>query len=69
MEMHAIIEVLKTKLDLLPIPKGFKCKCFMHNDLDGESMVIVLENYSFHCFGCGKGGSIDELLELLEIDT
>lgn len=42
-----------------------KYKCPLHNEKTA-SFVIYKDTNSFHCFGCGKGGSIIDLVMYLE---
>lgn len=44
---------------------GFKAICPFHDDKN-PSMLIDLENGSFHCFGCGASGGASDFVKLME---
>lgn len=59
-----VIKKLQEYTDLTKIGDSYKCKCPFHEESSEiESLVIVGKNIEqFHCFGCGKNGTLEELL-------
>jgi len=61
------IDLLENRLEER-IPPFFRypCRCVFHVEQAG-SLVLDLEDNSFHCFGCGADGKILELKAVLEV--
>ncbi len=52
----------------IPTPLGFKICCPFHEE-DTPSFSVDESMGRFHCFGCGKSGSITELLNEFNLST
>lgn len=56
--------------ELVPLEEingNFKCQCPYHNSSTAINTLVIDTNLKlFHCFGCGRSGSLDELIEKLE---
>lgn len=56
---------LEQFVDLTPAGKNLKCRCPFHDEKT-PSFVISEDLSKYHCFGCGRSGNVDELVEMLE---
>lgn len=72
--MYSPIDEIKSRLDIVDIIQGYirlqkagrnyKACCPFHNEKT-PSMMISPEKQMWHCFGCGKGGSVfDFIMEM-----
>ena len=59
-----IRDVLKRYGGMEPDRKGF-CRCPFHNERTA-SFKLYTRNNSFYCFGCGVGGDVIKLYQLLK---
>lgn len=63
-----IIDVISEKVPLKKAGRNFKGLCPFHNEKT-PSFMVSAERQVFHCFGCGKGGSvIDFIMEYEHVD-
>lgn len=61
------IQQIKNLINIKEVNGNYKCKCPYHNDpSDDGSLIIVPEDNQIHCFGCGKDGTIEDLLGKLK---
>ena len=63
-----LIEFIQSRVPLKNAGRHFKGLCPFHNE-KSPSFMVSPERQVWHCFGCGKGGSIfDFLMEYEHID-
>jgi DNA primase len=63
-----IVDVIGAKVELKKAGRNFRGLCPFHNEKT-PSFMVSPERQTFHCFGCGKGGSvIDFLMEYDHVD-
>ncbi|MFH0749924.1 MAG: DNA primase [Candidatus Gottesmanbacteria bacterium] len=63
-----IIDVISEKVQLKKSGRNFKGLCPFHNEKT-PSFMVSPDRQVFHCFGCGKGGSvIDFVMEYNHVD-
>ena len=63
-----INEILEERdVELRCVSQGWMCRCPLpgHSDTN-PSFSISADGYLFHCFGCGQGGDVFRLVELLD---
>jgi len=64
---------IKKNLDILDVAKSYgvqinrqgMANCIFHND-SNASLKFYENTNSFHCFGCGVGGSVIDFIKLAE---
>lgn len=62
-----VMQKLQTYTKFKQIGNNYKCICPFHDEQNGiEALVINGSRNLFHCFGCGKDGTVVELLEKFE---
>jgi DNA primase len=63
-----IVDIISAKVPLKKAGHNFKGLCPFHNEKT-PSFMVSPDRQSFHCFGCGKGGSvIDFVMEYEHVD-
>ena len=63
-----IVDIVSERVTLKKAGRNFKGLCPFHHE-KSPSFMVSSERQSFHCFGCGKGGSvIDFVMEFEHID-
>lgn len=63
-----IVDIIGQRVKLTKAGRNFKGLCPFHNEKT-PSFMVSSERQSFHCFGCGKGGSvIDFVMEYERVD-
>lgn len=63
-----IVDLVGERMKLIKAGRRFKGLCPFHTEKT-PSFIVSAERQSFHCFGCGKGGSIfDFVMEYEHID-
>lgn len=63
-----IIEIVGVRVHLKKIGRNFKGLCPFHNEKT-PSFIVSPDRQTWHCFGCGKGGSaIDFVMEYEHMD-
>ncbi len=63
-----IIDIIGNRVALKKAGRHFKALCPFHNEKT-PSFIVSPERQSWHCFGCGKGGSvIDFVMEYERVD-
>jgi DNA primase len=63
-----IVDIVSAKVPLKKAGHNFKGLCPFHNEKT-PSFMVSPDRQSFHCFGCGKGGSvIDFVMEYEHVD-
>ncbi len=63
-----IVDLIGSRLTLKKAGRNFKALCPFHNEKT-PSFMVSPERGSWHCFGCGKGGSaIDWVMEYEHVD-
>jgi len=60
-----IVEIVSEYVHLKPAGKGFKGLCPFHNEKT-PSFMVSPEKQLYHCFGCGEGGNVFNLVMKLE---
>lgn len=60
-----IVQLVGDYVRLIPSGRNFKALCPLHQEKTA-SFYVVPEKQIFHCFGCGKGGSVFTFL--MEVD-
>ena len=64
-ETSELIKEIKALIDLEEVNGNFKCKCPYHDDA-GNTLIILAEQETFHCFGCAEDGDLEKLLKSLK---
>jgi len=63
-----IVDIIGAKIPLKKAGRNFKGLCPFHNEKT-PSFMVSPDRQAFHCFGCGKGGSvIDFVMEYEHVD-
>lgn len=63
-----IVDIVGGRVPLKKAGRNFKACCPFHNEKT-PSFIVSPERQTFHCFGCGKGGSvIDFVMEYEHVD-
>jgi DNA primase len=63
-----IVDIISSKVALKKAGRNFKGLCPFHGEKT-PSFMVSPERQTFHCFGCGKGGSvIDFVMEYEHVD-
>ncbi len=63
-----IVDIIGLRVKLTKAGRNFKGLCPFHNEKT-PSFMVSADRQSFHCFGCGKGGSvIDFVMEYERVD-
>lgn len=63
-----IVDIIGARTTLKKAGRHFKALCPFHNEKT-PSFIVSPERQSWHCFGCGKGGSvIDFVMEYEHVD-
>lgn len=63
-----IVDVVGERVPLKKTGRNFKALCPFHSEKT-PSFIVSAERQTFHCFGCGKGGSvIDFVMEYDHVD-
>lgn len=63
-----IVDVVSERVQLKKTGRNFKALCPFHSEKT-PSFIVSPERQTFHCFGCGKGGSvIDFVMEFNHVD-
>lgn len=60
-----IVEVVSERVALKKTGRNLKGLCPFHNE-KSPSFIVSPDRQTFHCFGCGKGGSIFDFVMLYE---
>jgi DNA primase len=60
-EANDIVKVIGSYVPLEPAGKLFKGRCPFHDDKT-PSFMVHPHRRTFHCFGCGAGGSVFRFL-------
>jgi DNA primase len=60
-----IVDIVSKRVHLKKTGHNFKGLCPFHNE-KSPSFIVSPDRQSFHCFGCGKGGSIFDFVMLTE---
>lgn len=60
-----IVEIISERIPVKKAGRNFKALCPFHGEKT-PSFVISPDRQSFHCFGCGKGGSAFDFLMLYD---
>lgn len=60
-----IVDIIGQRVTLKKTGRNFKGLCPFHNE-KSPSFIVSPDRQSFHCFGCGKGGSIFDFVMLYE---
>jgi len=63
-----IVDIIGSRIQLKKAGRNFKALCPFHNEKT-PSFIVSPDRQTFHCFGCGKGGSvIDWVMEYEHVD-
>lgn len=63
-----IVDIVSERVQLKKTGRNFKSLCPFHSEKT-PSFIVSPDRQTFHCFGCGKGGSvIDFIMEFDHID-
>jgi DNA primase len=67
-DVSPINEILEERnVELRCVSQGWMCRCPLPEHADRmPSFSISADGCLFHCFGCGKGGDVFRLVELLD---
>ena len=60
-----IIDIIGERVTLKKAGRNFKGLCPFHNEKT-PSFIVSPDRQTFHCFGCGKGGSIFDFVMLFD---
>ncbi len=60
-----IVDIVSTRVALKKAGRNFKGLCPFHTEKT-PSFIVSPDRQTFHCFGCGKGGSIFDFVMLTE---
>ncbi len=60
-----IVEVVSERVNLKKTGRNLKGLCPFHNE-KSPSFIVSPDRQTFHCFGCGKGGSVFDFVMLYE---
>lgn len=60
-----IVEVIGERVTLKKTGRNLKGLCPFHNE-KSPSFIVSADRQTFHCFGCGKGGSVFDFLMFYE---
>jgi DNA primase len=63
-----IVDLIGARVELKKAGRNFKALCPFHNEKT-PSFIVSPDRQTFHCFGCGKGGSVfDWMMEYEHVD-
>jgi DNA primase len=63
-----IVDLISARIPLKKAGRNFKALCPFHNE-KSPSFIVSPDRQTFHCFGCGKGGSVfDWVMEYEHVD-
>ena len=60
-----IVDIVQARVPLKKAGRNFKGLCPFHSE-KSPSFMVSPERQAFHCFGCGKGGSVIDLVMEME---
>jgi len=60
-----IVDIVGERVTLKKTGRNFKGLCPFHGEKT-PSFIVSVDRQTFHCFGCGKGGSIFDFIMLLD---
>jgi DNA primase len=59
--------LVERNIELRCVSQGWMCRCPLPEHTDtNPSFSISADGCLFHCFGCGQGGDVFRLVELLD---